>query len=236
MNGNNYLIVGGSSGIGLELVKLLNERQHTVYIGSRSVPDLTQYENVHHLSYDASADHSELLGLPDVLNGLVYCPGSINLKPLQRLSTDEFLADFNLNLLGAVRTIKATLKHLRKSSPGASIVLFSTVAVQTGMAFHASIASAKGAVEGLTRSLAAEFAPRIRVNAIAPSLTDTPLAKDLMSDDAKKDAAAERHPLKRVGTTRDIASMCVHLLADGSWISGQVIHVDGGMSSLRTFR
>ena len=167
----------------------------------------------------------------------MYCPGSINLKPLQRLSTDDFLADFNLNLLGAVRTIKATLKHLRKSDLGASIILFSTVAVQTGMAFHASVASAKGAVEGLTRSLAAEFAPRIRVNAIAPSLTDTPLGKDLLSTDAKRDAAAERHPLKRVGTTRDIASMCVHLLLlDDAWITGQIIHVDGGMSSLRTFR
>lgn len=236
MNGKNYLIVGGSSGIGLELVKLLNERQHTVYIGSRNIPDLTQYKNVHHLIYDASTDHSELLGLPDVLNGLVYCPGSINLKPLQRLSTDDFLADFNLNLLGAVRTIKATLKNLQKSNLGASIILFSTVAVQTGMAFHASVASAKGAIEGLTRSLAAEFAPRVRVNAIAPSLTDTPLGKDLLSTDVKRDAAAERHPLKRVGTTLDIASMCVHLLTHGSWITGQVIHVDGGMSSLRTFR
>jgi len=236
MDSNNYLIVGGSSGIGLELVKLLHERQQTVYIGSRSVPDLTQYNHVHHISYDASADHSELDGLPDVLNGLVYCPGSINLKPLQRLSTDDFTADFNLNLLGAVRTIKATLKHLRKSNIGASIILFSTVAVQTGMAFHASVASAKGAVEGLTRSLAAEFAPRIRVNAIAPSLTDTPLGKDLLSTQEKRDAAAERHPLKRVGTAIDIASICVHLLTHGSWITGQVIHVDGGMGSLRTFR
>jgi NAD(P)-dependent dehydrogenase (short-subunit alcohol dehydrogenase family) len=236
MNSKNYLVVGGSSGIGLELVKLLDERQQTVYIGSRSVPDLTPFTNVHHFSYDASADQSELVGLPDVLDGLVYCPGSINLKPLQRLSTDDFLADFNLSLLGAVRTIKATLKRLRKSRLGASIILFSSVAVQTGMAFHASVASAKGAVEGLTRSLAAEFAPRIRVNAIAPSLTDTPMGKDLLSTDTKRDAAAERHPLKRVGTTRDIASMCVHLLADGSWITGQVIHVDGGMSSLRTFR
>ena len=236
MDSRNYLIVGGSSGVGLELVKLLDERQQTVYIGSRSAPDLTLFTNVHHLSYDASADHSEMVGLPDALDGLVYCPGSINLKPLQRLSTDDFLADFNLNLLGAVRTIKSTLKRLRKSHLGASIILFSTVAVQTGMAFHASVASAKGAIEGLTRSLAAEFAPRIRVNAIAPSLMDTPLTKDLLSTDAKRDAAAERHPLKRVGTTRDIASMCVQLLTNGSWITGQVIHVDGGMSSLKTFR
>ena len=236
MDSRNYLIVGGSSGVGLELVKLLDGRQQTVYIGSRSAPDLTLFTNVHHLSYDANADHSEMVGLPDALDGLVYCPGSINLKPLQRLSTDDFLADFNLNLLGAVRTIKSTLKRLRKSHLGASIILFSTVAVQTGMAFHASVASAKGAIEGLTRSLAAEFAPRIRVNAIAPSLMDTPLTKDLLSTDAKRDAAAERHPLKRVGTTRDIASMCVQLLTNGSWITGQVIHVDGGMSSLKTFR
>jgi NAD(P)-dependent dehydrogenase (short-subunit alcohol dehydrogenase family) len=105
MDSKNCLIVGGSSGIGLELVRLLNKRQQTVYIGSSSVPDLNQFTNVHHLSYDASADHSELIGLPDVLDGLAYCPGNINLKPLQRLSTDDCLADFNLNLLGAVRCV-----------------------------------------------------------------------------------------------------------------------------------
>jgi len=237
MSAKNYLVVGGNSGIGLELTRMLYERQQTVYIGSRRVPDLSRFSNVHHIPYDASLDDSNLDGLPDTLDGLVYCPGSINLMPLQRLKTVDFLTDFNLNLLGAVRAIKGTLKRLRKSRAGASIVLFSTVAVQTGMPFHASVASAKGAVEGLTRSLAAEFAPRIRVNAIAPSLTDTPLGKDLLSTDAKREAAAERHPLKRVGTPQEIAKMAAFLLLDqGSWISGQIIAMDGGMGALRTFR
>jgi len=237
MGDSNYLIVGGSSGIGLELVKLLSENQDTIYLGSRNPSDFSRYPNVNQFTYDASKEDSDLDGLPDSLNGLVYCPGSINLMPLQRLQTEDFLHDFNLNLLGAVRTIKSTLKRLRKSRTGASIVLFSTVAVQTGMAFHASVASAKGAVEGLTRSLAAEFAPRIRVNAIAPSLTDTPLGKDLLSTDAKREAAAQRHPLKRIGTPREIAQLAALLLSNqGSWITGQIISMDGGMGALRTFR
>ena len=237
MDTKNYLIIGGSSGIGLELANMLSERQHMVYIGSRNAPGLAKLSNVHHISYDASIEDSNLDGLPDSLDGLVYCPGSINLLPLQRLKTEDFMADFNINLLGAVRAIKAVLKRLRKSSSGASIVLFSTVAVQTGMPFHASVASAKGAVEGLTRSLAAELAPRIRVNAIAPSLTDTPLGKDLLSTDAKREAAADRHPLKRIGTPQEIAQMTAFLLSNESaWISGQIIAVDGGLGSLRTFR
>ena len=237
MDSKNYVIVGGSSGIGLELVKLLRERKQNVYVGSRNDSSLFQELGVHYLSFDASTEDAHLDALPDKLDGLVYCPGSINLLPLQRLKSEDFISDFNLNLLGAVRSIKATLKNLRKSSNGASIVLFSTVAVQTGMPFHASVASAKGAVEGLTRSLAAEFAPRIRVNAIAPSLTASPLANNLLSTNAKQKAAAERHPLKRIGTPREIAQMAAFLLSDeGSWISGQIIPMDGGMGSLRTFR
>jgi 3-oxoacyl-[acyl-carrier protein] reductase len=154
-----------------------------------------------------------------------------------RLSIDDFLADFNLNLLGAVKVIQGCLTRLKKSPTGSSIVMFSTVAVKTGMAFHASVASAKGAVEGLTRALAAEFAPRIRVNAIAPSLTDTPLAENLLAGEDRRRAAAERHPLKRVGHPREIAQLAVHLLSDsGSWITGQILHVDGGMGSLRVFK
>ena len=127
---------------------------------------------------------------------------------------------------------------LKKSALPSSIVLFSTVAVQTGMPFHASIASAKGAIEGLTRSLAAELAPRIRVNAIAPSLTDTPLANPLIANEAKRKAADSRHPLSRIGTPHDIAHLAVFLLSakKASWVSGQIIHVDGGMGALRTFK
>jgi NAD(P)-dependent dehydrogenase (short-subunit alcohol dehydrogenase family) len=168
---------------------------------------------------------------------VAYCPGTIRLKPFQRLTREDFFEDLQVNLLGAVHIIKACLPNLKNSATGASIVLFSTVAVTTGMPFHASIASAKGAVEGLTRSLAAELAPRIRVNAIAPSLTDTPLAASMLSSDEKRQAAAERHPIKRIGSPQDIARMAVFLLSDAAnWVTGQVLHVDGGMSTLRVFR
>ena len=151
------------------------------------------------------------------------------------MKDEDFLADFNLNVLGAVKSIRTVLPCL-KHAEDASIVLFSTVAVQTGMAFHASIASAKGAVEGLTRTLAAEFAPRIRVNAIAPSLTDTPLASKLLSREDSRKAAAERHPLKRVGKPEDVAAAATFLLSDdSSWMTGQVLALDGGMSAIKEF-
>lgn len=237
MEERNVFVMGGSSGIGLALVKMLTEKDYTVFAGSRSVGGLAEVPGAKHLSIDVEADEFELEAMPDVLHGLVYCPGTIVLKPFQRLSTEDFVQDYRINLIGAVRTIQACLKRLKKSTSGASIVLFSTVAVKAGMPFHASVASAKGAVEGLTRSLAAELAPRIRVNAIAPSLTDTPLAQALLSTDEKRKASADRHPLKRVGTAGDIAGLAAHLLSDsGAWTTGQVIQVDGGMSSLRLFR
>ncbi|UCE54813.1 MAG: SDR family oxidoreductase [Desulfobacterales bacterium] len=237
MDKKNIFIVGGSSGIGLELVKVLSNNHHEIYVGSRTNNTLAEMSHVHHLALDVKAEFFDLEALPEILHGLVYCPGTIVLKPFQRLTIDDFLEDFNINLLGAVKTIQGCLKRLKKSLAGASIVLFSTVAVKTGMAFHASVASAKAAVEGLTRSLAAEFAPRIRVNAIAPSLTDTPLAQNLLSSEEKRQASAQRHPLKRIGAPQDIAQLAAHLLSDtGAWISGQIIHVDGGMSSLRVFR
>jgi NAD(P)-dependent dehydrogenase (short-subunit alcohol dehydrogenase family) len=171
-----------------------------------------------------------------MLHGVVYCPGTIRLKPFHRLTIDDFLENLQINYLGAVKIIQACLTRLKKSSAGASILLLSTVAVKTGMPFHASIAGAKAAIEGLTRSLAAELAPRIRVNAIAPSLTDTPLATRLLSSEKKRQAAADRHPLKRIGTPQEIARSAVFLLSDaGAWMTGQIIHVDGGMSDLKTF-
>lgn len=237
MDRKNTFVVGGSSGIGLELVKALRGQDHGVYSGSRNAGALAQMSGVKHIPLDVKSDSFDLDALPEVLHGLVYCPGTIVLKPFQRLTVEDFVADYQVNLLGAVKVIQASLKRLKKSPTGAAIVLFSTVAVKAGMAFHASVASAKGAVEGLTRSLAAEFAPRIRVNAIAPSLTDTPLAQELLSTDAKRQASADRHPLNRIGTTRDIAGLAAHLVSDdGAWTTGQVIHVDGGMSSVRVFR
>jgi NAD(P)-dependent dehydrogenase (short-subunit alcohol dehydrogenase family) len=237
MDTKNYLIVGGSSGIGLEIARTLHERNNSVYVASRSKDALAHLDGLHHLKLDVQEESLDFEALPDVLDGIAYCPGTIRLKPFHRLSIDEFLEDWQINFLGAVKTIQACLPRLKKSTSGAAIVLFSTVAVKTGMPFHASVAGAKAAVEGLTRSLAAEFAPRIRVNAIAPSLTDTPLARGLLSSEEKRKASAERHPAKRIGTPQEVAQIAVHLLSEASaWMTGQIIRVDGGMSALRTFR
>ncbi|MFZ0612259.1 MAG: SDR family oxidoreductase [Desulfobacterales bacterium] len=233
----NYIVVGGSSGIGFELTRRLNDDGHNVVVLSRSPGHLDELTGIRHVPFDVTRDSFPAGELPDQLNGLVYCPGSIRLKPFARLTAEDFLEDFRINLLGAVAVINGCLSSLKKADPAAAIVLFSTVAVGTGMPFHASIASAKGAVEGLTRSLAAEFAPRIRVNAIAPSLTDTPLAIALLADEGKRTAAADRHPLKRTGTPQELAGIAHFLLSDSaSWITGQVISVDGGMGAVRTFK
>jgi NAD(P)-dependent dehydrogenase (short-subunit alcohol dehydrogenase family) len=185
--------------------------------------------------WDATAGDFPKDQLPDALEGLVYCPGSIRLQPFHRLRDEDFSADFELNLLGAVRVLRAALPCLKAVERG-SVVLFSTVAVATGMPMHASIAAAKGAVEGLTRSLAAELAPAIRVNAIAPSLTDTPLAAGLLRTERQRAAAAERHPLGRIGQPSDLAAAARFLLSDeAGWVTGQVLHVDGGMGRLRRF-
>ena len=231
------LVIGGSSGIGLELVKILVHQGYTVYAGSRTSDAFAGLPDVRHFAVDVRDEFLALKDLPPELHGLAYCPGTIRLRPFQRLSNDEFLEDFRINHLGAVKVVQACLPHLKKPSSGASVVLFSTVAVKTGMPLHASVASAKGAVEGLTLALAAEFAPCIRFNAIAASLTDTPLAENLLSSEDKRRAAAERHPLKRIGSVRDIAHLAAHLLSDnGSWITGQILHADGGLGSLRIFK
>jgi NAD(P)-dependent dehydrogenase (short-subunit alcohol dehydrogenase family) len=237
MEKKNIFVVGGSSGIGLEIVRILSQDGHNVFVGSRKNDRLKGLEGVNHLKLDVTAESLHFDGLPNALDGMVYCPGTIQLRPFQRLSVDDFMADLKVNYLGAVKSIQGVIKRLKKSKSVSSVVLFSTVAVNTGMPFHASIAGAKGAVEGLTRSLAAEFAPRIRFNAIAPSLTDTPLAQLLLSSDEKRKASADRHPLKRIGSAREIAGVAVHLLSeDSAWITGQVFFVDGGMSSVKTFK
>lgn len=226
----NYLIIGGNSGIGRSLANLLIAKNHSVTLASRKG---TSDSTAKSLVYDAIQDELKIENLPSRLDGLVYCPGSINLKPFHRITDQEFMDDFAINVVGAIRTIRSVLPLLRQSEQ-ATIVLFSTVAVQQGMPFHTSVATAKGAIEGLTRSLAAEFAPKIRVNAIAPSLTNTPLAGKLLASDDKKKASDERHPLKRIGEANDIAGMAGFLLSEeASWITGQIFHVDGGLSAVR---
>ncbi len=229
----NYLIAGGSSGIGLELVKKLSAEGHQILVVSRTGDSLDGLPGVTHLHKDLLEDELAESELPASLDGIAYCPGSINLKPFRSLKPAAFLEDFQINVLGAVKVLQAAQKAL-KNAESPAVVLFSTVAVGQGMPFHASIAAAKGAVEGLTRSLAAEWAPAVRVNCIAPSLTDTPLAARLLASDEKKEAAGARHPLKRVGTASEIADLAHFLLSEKStWITGQVIGLDGGMSSLK---
>lgn len=227
-----YLVVGGTSGIGLETTKLLRQNNRVVVL-SRNNKNLDGLNNVEFHSADVTKPADELPQIDGLINGLVYCPGTINLKPLKSLKIEDFQNDFDINLLGAVKVINKYFNNL-KSAEKSSIVLFSTVAVQTGMQYHASISSAKGAVEGLTRSLAAEFAPNIRVNCIAPSITNTPLAEKLLNNETKIKASEERHPLKRIGNAKEIAETVAFLLSDSaSFITGQIIKVDGGISSIK---
>ena len=236
MENKNYLIIGGSSGIGLEITKQLANQGHHIFVASRTSDKIPNSDNIHHIKFDVTAEDLPTDQLPESLDGLAYCPGTINLKPFRQIKKEDFEHDLKINLSGAVQSIQTVFGRLRKSSGTASIVLFSTVAVQTGMPYHASIASAKGAVEGLTRSLAAEFAPNICVNCIAPSLTNTPLAERLLSSEEKQKASNERHPLKRFGEPNDIASIACFLLNESAtWITGQILHVDGGISSVKLF-
>jgi NAD(P)-dependent dehydrogenase (short-subunit alcohol dehydrogenase family) len=229
----SILIVGASSGIGAALAKQLIASGHQVYgtYHSKSAAPAQGFAGWQPLNVlDESPDVSFL---PDTLDGLVYCPGSVNLKPFARIKPEDFAADYQLQLVGAVKVIQACLPRLKNSALG-SIVLFSTVAVQTGFNFHSLVSSSKGAVEGLTKALAAELAPRIRVNCIAPSITDTPLAGALLNTEEKKEANAQRHPLKKIGRPEDVAHLAAFLVSDqSSWITGQVVHADGGMSSLK---
>lgn len=224
----NILIIGASSGIGKATAERLLAEKYIVQATYNENP--VNEVNYHHL--DVTADELNLDFVPDELHGLVYCPGSINLKPFHRIKPEDFASDLQLQTIGAIKTIQAVLPNL-KAGKG-SIVLFSTVAVQQGFNFHSQVSVSKGAIEGLTRALSAEFAPTIRVNCIAPSLTDTPLAGRLLNSDQKKEANAERHPLKRIGEVQDIAAAVSYLLSDdSSWITGQVLKVDGGMSSIK---
>ena len=235
MSQGTYVIAGGSSGIGLELVRSLAAVATRIDVWSRSPGGLQSDGVVRHAACDFTSARALLPEPPEEIQGAVYCPGTITLKSFRSLSVDEFRQDLEVNVLGAVRFLQACQPRLKGVDGGpASVVLFSTVAVGQGMPMHASVAAAKGAVEGLVRSLAAEWAPRVRVNAIAPALTDTPLAGRLLSSPEKREALAARYPLKRLGTPADAASLARFLLsAESGWMTGQVLGLDGGMSTLR---
>jgi NAD(P)-dependent dehydrogenase (short-subunit alcohol dehydrogenase family) len=231
---SNYLVIGASSGIGQQLALQLANSGHRVYATYFKNRLSSEQENLYYHYLNVMDEELKLDFLPEAVSGLIYCPGSINLRPFERTKADDFAADYQLQVVGAVKTIQAVLPRLRKSGH-AAIVLFSTVAVQTGLSFHAQVSASKGALEGLTRALAAELAPAIRVNCIAPSLTDTPLAASLLSSEQKREANAQRHPLKRIGTAEDIAGIAEFLISEtAGWITGQILHVDGGFSSIRT--
>lgn len=222
------IIVGGSKGIGNALVKLLLESHKVINI-SRTKPELT-HENLKHFSCDVISED-----LPNIekVDSLVYCPGSINLKPINQLSIDDFKNDFEINVLGAVKVIQKYLNAL-KQGENTSIVLFSSVASKLGMPFHASIATAKSGVEGLVKSLGAELAPSIRINAIAPTVTSTKLASKLLRNERMIDNMTERHPLKKYLNPEEVAEMASFLLSDkAASISGQVFEMDCGIVSFK---
>ncbi len=224
----NILLIGGSHGIGLTIVKQLQEN-HNLFVYSRTNESL-DHENIKYFRFDVTSDELDISKLPEKLDGFVYCPGTINLKPFKMMSLETFEEDMQINFFNLVKIVKTIIG---KMSDASSMVFFSTVAVGTGMPFHTSVAAAKGAIEGFAKSMAAEYAPKTRVNVIAPSLVDTPLAGRLLNNDKKREAMGDRHPMKRFGDTDDIANIAVFLLSDkSSWMTGQIIGVDGGLSTL----
>lgn len=222
------VLIGGSHGIGKDLLNRLPS-DYNIFTVSRTL-EATLPPHVTHFEADITQVDLDGIPFPEHVDGLVYCPGSILLKPFKMLNLETFKEEMNLNFFNLVRV---TQHLIGRMNTGGSIVYFSTVAASLGMPFHTSIAAAKGAIEGFARSLAAEYAPQVRVNVIAPSLVDTPLASRLLNNDRKKEMMAERHPLKKVGQPGDIASMAAFLLGNESdWMTGQVIGIDGGMSTL----
>lgn len=221
-------IVGGSKGIGFAILQKLVQDNQLINI-SRTTPNLEHINLTHH-TCDVLNDELPLL---EEVDSLIYCPGSINLKPISRLKLDDFRNDFEVNVIGAIKTIQQYLPQLKKgNSP--SILLFSTVAAKLGMPFHASVAAAKSGVEGITKSLGAEFAPTIRVNAIAPTVTDTDLASKLLRNDKMVENIKQRHPLKKYLNPEEVADMAEFLISSkSSSVSGQIFEMDCGIVSFK---
>lgn len=235
LENKTYVIAGGSKGIGLALTLELLAADANVHVYSRTVGDLPQSERLIHHIFDFSDGDFESADLPETIHGAAYCPGTINLRSFRSLKLADFQNDFEINVLGAVKFLKGCLTGLKKGADvqPTSVVLFSTVAAGTGLPMHASIAAAKGAIEGLTRTLAAEWAPKTRVNCLAPALTDTPLAANFFSTEERRAAMDAKYPLGRAGVPADLAGMATFLLSPKSgWMTGQVIGVDGGMSAI----
>jgi len=231
MHEHPILVVGATRGIGLSLTQRLVAAGHSVISVARGTDAPGGVTK--HIAADVVADGLPLDQVPDILGGFAYCPGSIDLRPLRSVRPEDLRTAFEINVVGAFKCIHAVADRLKKA-PGSGIVLFSTVAVGQGMPFHVPVAAAKGAVEGMMRSLAAELAPTVRVNAIAPSLSSTSLAERLLNTPEKLKGAADRHPMKRIGSPEDAAALAAFLLSkEASWITGQVIGVDGGLSRLR---
>ncbi len=229
----NYLVIGSTAGIGKQIALQLASSGHKVYGTYNKTNPENQIENITFHPLNILDENLDFSFLSEQLDGLVYLPGAINLKPFARAKADDYMQDFNLQVIGAVKVIQAVLPKL-KNVAESSIVLFSTVAVQIGFNYHSIVSISKGAIEGLTKSLAAEFAPKIRVNCIAPSITDTPLASSLLNSDEKKLTNANRHPLKKIGTPQDIAYLAEFLLSEkSSWITGQIHAIDGGISTIK---
>lgn len=229
----NIVVIGAGKGIGLSISKVVYESNHLVAITKSESEELNTL-GIAYQQIQIGRDDLSSLNLPETIDALVYCPGSINLKPFNRLTESDFMNDYQQNVIGAVHIIQKALPALKKSG-NASVVLFSTVAAKLGMPFHASIAASKAAVEGLCKSLAAEYAAsHIRFNVIAPSLTDTKLSSALLSSDEKRDAAAKRHPLNKIGHPDHMAQLVKFLISDDAeFITGQVIGADGGLGSVR---
>ncbi len=226
-----FLVIGGSSGIGQAVVQQL-AKEHQVIATYHTTPKQSE-GNIKYVHFDVMNEENAMDFIPEKLDGLVYAPGSIQLKPFARIKEADFVEDYKLQVVGAVKILQQAISAL-KAAGQASVVLYSTVAVQTGFNFHSLVSASKGAVEGLAKSLAAEFAPAIRVNCVAPSLTQTRLAASLLSNEEKIQSNADRHPMKKVGQPEDIAEATCFLLSDASsWITGQVFHVDGGMGALK---
>ena len=232
------VILGATGSIGSSLAKKLIESGDQVHLVGRDEASISSLANELNSSYstcDVLEENFSDKILNDLgetpVNGLAFCVGSIDLKPLKLTKRSDFMQSFNLNLISATEIIKALADNLKKNK--GSVVLFSTVAIKQGFPNHAIVASAKGAVEGLTISLAAEFAPNVRVNCIAPSLTNSKISEFLLKNEKIAEGIAKMHPLKRIGNGEDSSSMAKFLLSDeSSWITGQVIGVDGGRSSV----